>query len=70
MLRPNYFMQNLLWYIADIKSQGVFHASLPETYGHSHVETPEIARLKRCELQSGEARLRAKKKTKKSRLRA
>ena len=26
MLRPHYFMQNLLWYIDEIKSQGVFYA--------------------------------------------
>jgi uncharacterized protein YbjT (DUF2867 family) len=43
MLRPNYFMQNLLWYIDDIKSQRVFCASLPETYKHSHVDARDIA---------------------------
>ena len=43
MLRPNYFMQNLLWYIDDIKSQGVFYASLPETYRHSHVDARDNA---------------------------
>src|SRR5215470_17499635 len=43
MLRPHYFMQNLLWYINDIKSQGVFHASLPETYRHSHVDARDNA---------------------------
>ena len=43
MLRPHYFMQNLLWYINDIKSQNVFHASLPETYRHSHVDARDNA---------------------------
>jgi uncharacterized protein YbjT (DUF2867 family) len=43
MLRPRYFMQNLLWYRDDIKSQGVFHASLPETYKHSHVDARDNA---------------------------
>jgi uncharacterized protein YbjT (DUF2867 family) len=43
MLRPHYFMQNLLWYIDDIKSQGVFYASLPETYKHSHVDARDNA---------------------------
>jgi uncharacterized protein YbjT (DUF2867 family) len=43
MLRPHYFMQNLLWYIDDIKSQGVFYASLPETYRHSHVDARDNA---------------------------
>jgi len=43
MLRPHYFMQNLLWYIADIKAQGVFYASLPETYRHSHVDARDNA---------------------------
>jgi uncharacterized protein YbjT (DUF2867 family) len=43
MLRPHYFMQNLLWYIDDIKSQGVFSASLPETYKHSHVDARDNA---------------------------
>jgi uncharacterized protein YbjT (DUF2867 family) len=43
MLRPHYFMQNLLWYINDIKSQGVFYASLPETYKHSHVDARDNA---------------------------
>jgi len=43
MLRPHYFMQNLLWYINDIKSQNVFHASLPETYKHSHVDARDNA---------------------------
>jgi uncharacterized protein YbjT (DUF2867 family) len=43
LLRPNYFMQNLLWYIEDIKSQGVFYASLPETYKHSHVDARDNA---------------------------
>jgi uncharacterized protein YbjT (DUF2867 family) len=42
-LRPHYFMQNLLWYIDDIKSQGVFYASLPETYKHSHVAARDNA---------------------------
>jgi uncharacterized protein YbjT (DUF2867 family) len=43
MLRLHYFMQNLLWYIDDIKSQGVFYASLPETYKHSHVDARDNA---------------------------
>jgi uncharacterized protein YbjT (DUF2867 family) len=43
MLRPHYFMQNLLWYTDDIKSQGVFYASLPETYKHSHVDARDNA---------------------------
>jgi uncharacterized protein YbjT (DUF2867 family) len=43
MLRPHYFMQNLLWYIDDIKSQGVFYSSLPETYKHSHVDARDNA---------------------------
>ncbi len=41
--RSHYFMQNLLWYIDDIKSQGVFYASLPETYKHSHVDARDNA---------------------------
>jgi uncharacterized protein YbjT (DUF2867 family) len=43
MLRPHYFTQNLLWYIDDIKLQGVFYASLPETYRHSHVDARDNA---------------------------
>jgi uncharacterized protein YbjT (DUF2867 family) len=43
MLRPHYFMQNLLWYIYDIKSQGVFYASLPQSYRHSHVDARDNA---------------------------
>jgi uncharacterized protein YbjT (DUF2867 family) len=43
MLRPHYFMQNLLWYLDDIKSQGVFYSSLPETYKHSHVDARDNA---------------------------
>jgi uncharacterized protein YbjT (DUF2867 family) len=43
MLRPHYFMQNLLWYMDDIKSQGVFYASLPESYQHSHVDARDNA---------------------------
>jgi uncharacterized protein YbjT (DUF2867 family) len=43
MLRPHYFMQNLLWYIDDVKSQGVFYSSLPETYRHSHVDARDNA---------------------------
>jgi uncharacterized protein YbjT (DUF2867 family) len=43
ILRPHYFMQNLLWYIDDIKSQGVFYASLPDTYKHSHVDARDNA---------------------------
>lgn len=43
MLRPHYFMQNLLWYVNDIKSEGVFYSSLPETYRHSHVDARDNA---------------------------
>jgi uncharacterized protein YbjT (DUF2867 family) len=43
MLRPNYFMQNLLWYVDDIKSQGVFYSSLPPKYKHSHVDARDNA---------------------------
>jgi uncharacterized protein YbjT (DUF2867 family) len=43
MLRPHYFMQNLLWFADDIKSRGVFHASLPDTYKHSHVDARDNA---------------------------
>jgi len=28
ILRPSYFMQNLLWYLKDIKSEGVFAHNL------------------------------------------
>jgi len=38
MLRPSYFMQNLLWYVNDIRSQGVFYSSLPATCKHGHVD--------------------------------
>ena len=43
MLRPHYFMQNLLWYVNDIKSEGVFYSSLPETYRDSHVDARDNA---------------------------
>src|SRR5919108_1687235 len=43
MLRPNYFMQNLLWYVDYIKSQGVFYSALPPTYKHSHVDARDNA---------------------------
>jgi uncharacterized protein YbjT (DUF2867 family) len=43
MLRPNYFMQNLLWYVDHIKSQGVFYSALPPTYKHSHVDARDNA---------------------------
>jgi len=43
MLRPNYFMQNLLWYVDNIKSQGVFYSALPPTYKHSHVDARDNA---------------------------
>jgi uncharacterized protein YbjT (DUF2867 family) len=43
MLRPNYFMQNLLWFVADIQSHGIFYSSLPETYAHSHVDARDNA---------------------------
>lgn len=43
ILQPSYFMQNLLWYAETIKTQGVFHASLPETTKHSHVDARDIA---------------------------
>jgi hypothetical protein len=36
-------MQDLLWYIGEIKSQGVFYSSLPETYKHSHVNARDNA---------------------------
>jgi len=43
MLRPSYFMQNLLWYIKDIRSRGVFYSSLPATCKHSHVDARDSA---------------------------
>ena len=43
MLRSHYFMQKLLWYVNDIKSECVFHASLPETYRHSHFDARDNA---------------------------
>ena len=45
LLRPNYFMQNLLWYAEDIRTRGVFLASLPEATQHSHVDARDIAAL-------------------------
>jgi len=43
ILQPHYFMQNLLWYAEEIKTRGRFHASLPETTPHSHVDARDIA---------------------------
>ncbi len=43
ILRPSYFMQNLLWYVKDIKSEGVFYSSLPTTCKHSHVDVRDNA---------------------------
>jgi uncharacterized protein YbjT (DUF2867 family) len=43
ILRPHYFMQNLLWYAEEIKTSGRFLASLPETSPHSHVDARDIA---------------------------
>ena len=43
ILRPNYFMQNLLWYAEDIRTRGVFLSSLPETTSHAHVDARDIA---------------------------
>jgi uncharacterized protein YbjT (DUF2867 family) len=43
ILRPSYFMQNVLWCLKDIKSEGVFYSSLPATYKHSHVDVRDNA---------------------------
>jgi uncharacterized protein YbjT (DUF2867 family) len=43
MLRPSYFMQNLLWYINDIRTRGVFYSALPATCKHSHVDVRDNA---------------------------
>ena len=43
MLRPSYFMQNLLWFTKDIRSRGVFYSALPATCKHSHVDVRDIA---------------------------
>jgi uncharacterized protein YbjT (DUF2867 family) len=43
MLRPSYFMQNLLWYTKDIRSRGVFYSTLPTTCKHSHVDVRDNA---------------------------
>jgi uncharacterized protein YbjT (DUF2867 family) len=43
MLRPSYFMQNLLWYTKDIRSRGVFYSALPATCKHSHVDVRDNA---------------------------
>jgi len=43
MLRPSYFMQNLLWYINDITTRGVFYSALPATCKHSHVDVRDNA---------------------------
>ncbi len=43
ILQPNYFMQNILWYVEDIKTRGVFLASLPETTSHAHVDARDVA---------------------------
>jgi uncharacterized protein YbjT (DUF2867 family) len=45
LLRPSYFMQNLFWYAEDIRSRGVFQASLPETTRHSHVDARDVAKV-------------------------
>lgn len=43
ILRPNYFMQNLFWSLADIRARGVFNSSLPVDTKHSHVDARDIA---------------------------
>ena len=43
ILQPSYFMQNILWYAESIKNQGVFHASLPASTKHSHVDARDVA---------------------------
>ena len=43
ILKPSYFMQNLFWYAEPIKKQGVFHASLPATTKHAHIDARDIA---------------------------
>lgn len=43
ILKPSYFMQNLFWYAEPIKKQGVFHASLPATTKHTHIDARDIA---------------------------
>jgi uncharacterized protein YbjT (DUF2867 family) len=43
LLRPSYFMQNLLWSAPDITAHGVFNSSLSGSVRHSHIDARDIA---------------------------